>query len=64
MINGLIILVVVLILAGLALWVIQQLPLDATIMKIIRVIVIVVCVISAVVFLLDLTGVSTGLSFR
>lgn len=36
---------VILILAGLALWVVGQLPLDATIVRLIRVVVIVFCVL-------------------
>lgn len=49
-------LLVLLIFAGLGLWIVSQIPMDETIRKIIRVIVIVVCVVIAVYFLVGLLG--------
>ena len=52
--------VVVLILAGVFLWALQQLPIDATMKQLARVVIIVAAVIWLVYVLLHLTGTSMG----
>jgi hypothetical protein len=47
---------IVLVIAGLVLWAIQQFPLDATIVRLVRVVVIVAVVIYLLWFLLALAG--------
>lgn len=56
-------LVVVLIICGLLLWIVQQIPMDAAISRIIRVVVIVFVVLWLCWFLLGLAG-SPGPLFR
>lgn len=53
-------LVVGLIIVGLILWVVQQIPMDAVIARIIRVVVIVAVVIWLLYLLLDLFGMAGG----
>ena len=54
-------LIVLIIVAALALWAVEQFPLDATLVRVIRVIVIVVVCLYALAFLLSLFGFSSGL---
>ena len=60
--EALLSLVIVLAIAGLILWAISQFPLDPTIAKLIRVVIIVVVCIWLIYFLAGLLG-SPGLSF-
>jgi hypothetical protein len=54
-------LIILLVIAGAALYLLQLLPIDATIKTIIKVIVVVVVIIYAILFLATLAGLSTGL---
>ncbi len=54
-------LLIVLVLAALFLWAISQLPLDPTLMRVIRMIVIVAICLYALMFLLAMFGVSSGI---
>lgn len=53
---GLLYLVLVLVLCGVALWALTQFPIDATIMKLIRVLIIVIAVVYVIYFLFGLVG--------
>ncbi len=56
-------LIVGLVIVGLILWVLEQIPMDATIARIIRVVIIVVACIWLLQFLLAMFGGGGGLSF-
>jgi uncharacterized membrane protein YwzB len=56
MLNRLIQIVVALVVAGVLLWALEQFPIDATIAKVIRVIVTVVVILYAVQILLAMAG--------
>lgn len=55
-------LILALVIAALILWAITQFPLDATLVKLIRVVVIVVCVLYIIVFFFGGAGGFAGLS--
>jgi len=56
--------IVALVIVGLVLWVVQQLPIDPAIMRIIRVVVVVVVCVWLLILLLNMFGGVSGPVFR